>query len=112
MSREPGGHETSRLAERARQGAVLRRIADLETTIARQRTASAQLALGGLSTLEVDRIIDILVMSLEFVRSVQAAMETAPDDDVGASPGSADAAPETGHRASPHAGAGPSHAGS
>ena len=70
-----GGRELSRPVEPARQGAILRRIADLETTIARQRIASADLSARGLPTVEVDRIIDILVVSLEFVRTYKAAMD-------------------------------------
>jgi hypothetical protein len=76
MTIEPGGErELPRLAELARQGAILRRIADLEATIARRRVASLDLSSRGLPTGEVDRTIEILVVSLEFVRSVQAAMD-------------------------------------
>jgi hypothetical protein len=67
--------ELRALAEVVRQGAARRRIADLEATIARQKIASSHLSAQGLPTQEVERIIDILAWSLQFVRSYQAAMD-------------------------------------
>ena len=72
----PEGREPSRVVELTRQGAILRRIADLETTIARQRIMCSDLSARGLPTVEVDRIIDILVESLEFVRNLQATADS------------------------------------
>ncbi len=80
------GHERSQFAEVAREAATLRRIADLETTIARQRTASSDLSARGLPTVEIDRIIDILVVSLELVRCVQAAMDDGAGECAGIAP--------------------------
>jgi len=70
-----GGRDVRPLADLVRQGATLRRIADLETTIARQKIASSHLSAQGLPTQEVERTIDILVWSLQFVRNYHAAMD-------------------------------------
>ena len=72
----PEGREPSRVVELTRQGAILRRIADLETTIARQRIMCSDLSARGLPTVEVDRIIDILIVSLEFVRNLHATVDS------------------------------------
>jgi len=76
-----GGRESRPLAETVRQGATLRRIADLEAVIARQRSASLRLSAQGLPTQEVERIIDILVCSLQLVRDCQAAIDGSPADE-------------------------------
>ena len=55
--------------------ATLRHIADLETVIERQNAARSQLSAQGLSTRDMDRIIDILVCSLRLLRGYHAAIE-------------------------------------
>jgi hypothetical protein len=76
MTVDDGGRREPRpLAETARQGAARRRIADLEAVIAREKTASLHLSAQGLPTHEVERIIDILVWSLQLVRDWQAAID-------------------------------------
>jgi hypothetical protein len=53
---------------------TLRRIADLEAVIERQSAARSNLSAQGLPTLEIDRIIDVLVGSLQLIRGYHAAL--------------------------------------
>ena len=60
--------------ERDLPAPALRRITELEALIAHHRDASAQLSAQGMPTAEVDRIIDILVSSLQLVRDYNAVI--------------------------------------
>jgi hypothetical protein len=81
---DEGRRESPPPAETARQSATRRRIADLEAMIARQRNASLRLSAQGLPTQELERIIDILVCSLQLVRDCQAATDndSGPRDEI------------------------------
>ncbi len=79
------GRGSRPLAETARQSATRRRIADLEAMITRQKNARVRLSAQGLPTQELERIIDILVCSLQLVRDCQAAT----DNDSGPGDGTA-----------------------
>jgi hypothetical protein len=70
-----GGREPQPTPEIARRAATARRIADLETMIARQKDVRLHLSVQGLPTHEVERIIDILVCGLQLVRDCQAAID-------------------------------------
>jgi len=65
---------TAPLGGGSQHSTALRRIADLETVIAQQKSASSDLSAQGLPTHEVERIIDILVSSLQLVRDCQTAL--------------------------------------
>jgi hypothetical protein len=85
---DDGGRcEPPPLAETARQGATRRRIADLEAMIARQKNATMRLSAQGLPTQELERIIDILVCSLQLVRDCQAVIDndSGPGDETSVS---------------------------
>jgi hypothetical protein len=69
------GHEPVLPRAVADARGTLRRIADLETVIERQSSARHTLSAQGLSTRDMDRIIDILVCSLQLLRGYQAAIE-------------------------------------
>jgi hypothetical protein len=74
---------TAPIAGGSQYSTILRRIADLETVIAQQRSASSHLSAQGLPTHEVERIIDILISSLQLVRNSQAALgDGGPSDTV------------------------------
>jgi hypothetical protein len=76
-----GVREPRAPAETARHAATARRIADLETMIVRQKDVRLHLSVQGLPTIEVERIIDILVCGLQLVRDCQAAVDGGPAED-------------------------------
>jgi hypothetical protein len=62
--------------------AVLRRMGDLKSVIARLKGTSSRLSAEGGSTEEIDRIIDILVSTLALIRGYHGDLEddeTAPE---------------------------------
>jgi hypothetical protein len=75
------GREPRPMPEIARYAATARRIADLETMIARQKDVRLHLSVQGLPTHEVERIIDILVCGLQLVRDCQAAVDDRPAEE-------------------------------
>ena len=69
------GHGQVQAAARADGRGTLRRIADLQTVIEHQEAARNVLSARGLATGDLDRVIDILVCSLQLLRGYHAAME-------------------------------------
>jgi hypothetical protein len=78
---EPGACPT-----RPDQQARLLRIADLEVMIERQKAASSELSAQGLPTQEIDRIIDILVSSLQLIHGHYRAIENSALDEATRAP--------------------------
>ena len=71
------GHEQAPPRSGADGLSRLRRMADLETVIKRQSAARSNLSARGLATPELDRIIDVLVGSLQLLQGYHAAIEDA-----------------------------------
>ena len=67
------GHEQAPPRSVADGRGRLRCIADLETVIERQSAVRSDLSAQGLATRDLDRIIDILVCSLQLLRGYHAA---------------------------------------